>query len=318
MDKKQLRKTIADELHKRVIKNFTRRKVITGDIGETYAMDIVDMSKLEEYNKGFKYMLTMIDITSKFAWAVPMKNKDAKATFEAYKSTKAPIPKKLWVDEGGEFYNKLFNAYCKKNKIEMYSTHGEHKSAIIERFNRTLKEKMYKMFDVDDNSDWVSKIDELIDEYNHTKHRTLGMTPIQAVKDGIATPTWEEAKEIKKEKAKPIKAKFKVGDRVRIARTKGTFEKGYTAKWSYEIYTIYKIFDSKPPTYELMDDDKDKIKGKFYEQEIQKTKQGKEYLIDKVIKERTKGGKKEYFVKWLGYPDKFNSWVDESQFLKEK
>ena len=200
----------------------------------------------------------------------------------------------------------------------MYSTHGEHKSAIIERFNRTLKEKMYKMFDVDDNSDWVSKIDELIDEYNHTKHRTIGMTPIQAVKDGIATPTWEEAKEIKKEKAKPIKAKFKVGDRVRIARTKGTFEKGYTAKWSYEIYTIYKIFDSKPPTYELMDDDKDKIKGKFYEQEIQKTKQGKEYLIDKVIKERTKSGKKEYFVKWLGYPDKFNSWVDESQFLKEK
>ena len=103
------------------------------------------MQEWADKNKGFRYMLNVIDCFTKFAWSIPLKDKKGLTVLEAFKkivNESKMIPKHLWVDEGKEFYNKDMTEWLKDNDIVRYSTHGEHKSAIVERFNRTLKTKM--------------------------------------------------------------------------------------------------------------------------------------------------------------------------------
>jgi len=105
------------------------------------------MQEWKKQNNEYKYMLNVIDILSKFAWSIPMKNKTGLTTLEAFKQIakeSGRIPKHLWVDQGKEFYNKDVKHWLKENNIIMYSTYGEHKSAVVERFNKTLKEMMWK------------------------------------------------------------------------------------------------------------------------------------------------------------------------------
>ncbi|KAF8784258.1 hypothetical protein HNY73_009962 [Argiope bruennichi] len=114
---------------------------------------------------------------------------------------------------------------------------------------------------------------------------------------------------------KSEKPSFKVGDTVRISKWKGKFEKGYENNWSREIFTIYKILSRIPIVYKLKDFNNNVIEGTFYEREMQKVKDSGYYPVEKVIKKRSKNGKMEYFVKFLGYPEEFNSWVSEVKML---
>ena len=309
---KQLLKTIAEEIHKPARKKFERRKVISFNVDDIWGVDLVDMRSLKRYNDDFSYLVTIIDIYSRYAFAFPIKNKTGNTLvnvfekiFEKYKRK----PKKLWVDRGSEFYNRQFLDFLKDNNIKIYSTYGEHKSAVIERFNRTLKTIMYKWFTRNNTKRWNDIIFKLIDRYNNHYHSTIDMKPIQALKPKNKSYIDKLMFQIyPKEHKEP---KYKVNDNVRISRTKGTFEKGYTPNWTYEIFTIYKINNTNPVTYKLKDYNGEIIEGSFYEQELQKTKQKEVYLIEKVLKTKKVGNKKQYLVKWLGYPEKFNSWVDE-------
>ena len=99
------------------------------------------MQAFSSFNKGFKYIFTVIDVVSKYTWAVPIKDKSAASVTKAFeKLISDRIPKKLWVDEGKEFYNATFKKLLDKHKIDMYSTFNEGKAVVIERFNRTLKD----------------------------------------------------------------------------------------------------------------------------------------------------------------------------------
>ena len=165
-----------------------------------------------------------------------------------------------------------------------------------------MKEKMFKYFSENSTRKYIDILDELVEDYNYTVHSSIKMTPVEASKEENENKVWRNLYNSPERKT----PKFSVGDKVRISKKKGIFEKGYTPKWTEEIFTISKIQYTDPVTYKITADyNGEEIKGSFYEQELQKTTQ-ETFRIEKII--RKKGNKS--LVKWLGYPANFNSWVD--------
>ena len=211
-------------------------------------------------------------------------------------------PSKIWVDKGSEFYNTYFKKWLRDNDIVMDSTHNERKSFVAERFLRTRKSKIYKYMTSISKNVYIDKLDDIVYEYNNTYHTTIKMKPID-VKDNTYINT---SKEINNKDPK-----FKVGDHVRISEYKNIFAKGYMPNWSEEVFIIKKIKNTIPWTYVINDLNGEEIIGTFYEKELQKTNQ-KEFRIEKVI--RQKGDK--LYVKWKGYDNSFNSWIDKKDIIK--
>ena len=267
------------------------------------------MQTFSKWNKGIKYLLMVIDVFSKYGWIKPLKDKKtesvSKAFHEIFKKNKRK-PTMLWTDKGSEFISKHFKEFLKKEKIKMYHTENEEKSSVVERWNRTMKNRMWKMFTANNNPVYWDKIDKLVDDYNNTKHSSVKMTPNEA------------SKKENEEKVfvnlygnliywKPKKPKFSIGDKVRISKYKRqVFDKGYTPNWTEEVFVVDKVLPTKPVTYEIVDSMGEEIEGSFYEKELQKAKQ-QTFRIEKILRRDNK--KKKALVKWKGYSDKFNSWV---------
>jgi len=225
----------------------------------------------------------------------------------AFKSVilKGRVPKNLHVDKGKEFYNKDFRGLMKKYKINLYSKYSNLKASICERFNRTLKNKMWKQFSLQGSYKWLDILQDLVKSYNNTKHRTIGMKP----KDVTSA---NEADVLKRFSIKIVslkKPKFKINDKVRVSKVKQLFEKGYTPNWSTEIFTITKVVKNNPVTYFLKDYLGQPVGGNFYEKELLKVKYPDVYLIEKILKKR---GDKVY-VKWLGFDSTHNSWISKKE-----
>jgi len=277
------------------------------------------MQEWSKENKGFRYMLNIVDCFSKYAWSVPLKDKTAKTVLDAFKSVvkssannggrQTPRqPKHLWVDEGKEFYNKDMTAWIKENDIVRYSTHGEHKSAVVERFNRTLKTNMWRRFTAENTRNWIDMLDKLLFEYNNRYHTTIRMKPIDAALKENESEVWDNVYNSASKNAKTSSAKFKLGDTVRISRIKGLFEKGYLPNWSEALYKIHEIKSSKPVTYVIKDTNDEIISGSFYNEELQKSEQ-EVFRIEKVLRKKKIKGIQHGFVKWIGYNNTFNQWI---------
>ena len=297
--------SLAEELHKPIKRKFKKRRVLVNGIDEIWAADLVDMQAFSKFNRGVKYLLAVIDILSKYGWLVPLKDKTGKSVASALKTIfKERKPEKMWVDKGKEFYNKDV-----KELVELYSTENEEKSSVVERWIRTMKEKMWKYFTDKSTNVYIDILPSLVKDYNNTRHSSIKMTPVKASKKENELTVWKnlypEHLEIH-----DINPKFSVGDQVRISKKKKTFEKGYTTRWTEEIFTIVEVKRTRPPTYKIADLNGEEIKGSFYEPELQKTSQ-EIFRIEKVIKR----GKKKSLVKWKGYSDDFNSWVDNKDIV---
>ncbi|CAP20774.2 Protein CBG24082 [Caenorhabditis briggsae] len=273
------------------------------------------MIPYSEENDGFKYLLTVIDCFSKYAWVVPLKNKNGFTTSQALQTIfKQRKPQKMQTDKGKEYYNKEINKLFKANSIIHFSTESDKKASIIERFNRTLKEKMWKIFTFNDNHKWIESLGDLVNNYNNSYHRSIKMSPIKASDPKNKTIVHKnlfgntQLLEVPNKKTK-----FNIGDTVRVTKYKTIFAKGYLPNWSTEQFKIDKVHNTSPITYEIKDLADEKIKGKFYEEELTLHKNiENKYHIEKILKRRTRNGKREVLVKWYGYPEKFNSWIPES------
>ena len=308
MSEQQL-KQYADELHAPFLRKFDRRHVVALFPNDLWGSDLVDMSAFSDDNKGYKFLMTVIDVFSRKAWALPLKNKRAETILKAFKSLKV-TPKNLWVDKGSEYYNNLLKKFNKDNSINMYSTYGEHKSAIVERFNRTLKEIMWKDFTRIRHRRWIDRLEGLLTAYNNRKHTTTGMKPAESYRTGKVAKT-HKVRLIDKQ------PRFKVGDYVRIARVKTTFEKGYEFRWSHEVFKVIDVnAKAYPVMYQIEDYLGDKIEGKFYEKELQLTKLPHFGLVSKVLQSRTVRGRKEHLVRWEGHDPKFDSWISDRELKK--
>lgn len=302
------KKQIVDELHKPTRRHFKRRTVVLKGINDLWQADLVEMGDYSKENKGYRYLLTVIDAFSKFAWAVPIKNKTAHNVTAAMRSILLQKhPKNLQTDNGKEFYNTEFQQLMLQYGINHYSTYSTKKASIVERFNRTLKEWMWKKFSLNGSYKWLNLINDLVKMYNSKFHRTIKMKPCDVGKTEekhLLNTVYNKIKTMPK-------PKFKVGDRVRISKFKHIFEKGYTPNWTTEIFSIYQIKNTNPVTYILKDFEDKIISGSFYEAELAKTKYPNLYLVERVLKR--KGSK--IYVKWLGFSKSYNSWIDKKDAL---
>ena len=172
---------LADELHKPIIRKFKKRKVYSAFKDNIWSADLADMQLLSKYNKGIRFLLCVIDIFSKYAWVVPLKDKKAISIVKAFQSILKQSnrkPNKIWVDKGSEFYNAYLKKWLRDKDIVMHSTHNEGKSVVAERFIKTLKSKIYKYMTLISKNVYIDKLDDIVDEYNHTYHTTIKMKPI--------------------------------------------------------------------------------------------------------------------------------------------
>jgi Integrase core domain len=311
MVKNNVKRTIVNELHKPARKKYPRRQMVMKGIDDLWQIDLVEMHKFSKLNQGCNYILTIICVFSKYAWAVPVKRKTGVAVTAAMENIfkQGRVPRNIQSDMGKEFFNSEFSALMKRNNINHYSTYTTMKAFICERFNRTLKNNMWKTFSLQGNYKWLTMLPNLLKLYNNTIHSTIRMKPSDVNKkcEKVLLET------VYKIKSKHIKAsKFKLNDRVRISKAKSEFGKGYTQNWSNELFKIIKVQKTNPVTYLLQDYLDQPVLGGFYEQELQKTKVDEMYLIEKIVK---KSGNK-LFVKFLGFDENHNAWVNKKDVLK--
>jgi transposase InsO family protein len=295
-------------LHKPARRKYPRNKVLVSSIDEQWQLDLCDLSSLQKYNDGFKFLLTCIDVFSKFAWAIPIKNKLAVSVLAGFKKIleSKRMPNKVQTDAGTEFLNKRFQEFLKDSDITFFSTKSDLKASVVERFNRTLKDRMWRYFTKNNTYRYIDVLQDFIYGYNNSKHRTIGVTPANV---NHVNEKEILAKVYPIDKMVPV-FRFDIGDKVRVSKVKGTFEKGYLANFSEETFIVYEKLARNPPVYRIKDQMGEKVEGVFYEPELQKIAVIDDvYIVEKVLKTRKNGQKTEHFVKWRGYPAKFNSWV---------
>ena len=296
---------LANELHKPIIRKVNKRKVYSSFKDNIWGAGLADMQLLSKFNKGIKYLLCVIDLFSKYAFIVPLNDKKGISIVNAFQNVlnkSKRKPNKIWVNKGSEFYNAFFKKWLQDNDIVVYSTNNEGKSVVAEIFIRTLKSKIYKYMTSISKNVYIDKLDAIVNKYNNTYHTTIKMKPID-VKDNTYINT---NKEINYKDPK-----FKVGDYVRISKYENTFAKGYMPNWSEEVFVVDKIKNTVPWTYVINDLNGEEITGTFCENELQKTNQ-KEFRIERVIKR--KGDK--LYVKWKGYGNSFNRWINKNDIIK--
>src|SRR5271156_908762 len=199
-----------------------------------------------------------------------------------------------------------------ENGIEQFSVKSQFVAAMVERFNKTLKTKMWRFFTHNNTRRWLEVLPKLTEVYNNSHHRSINTTP-NKINEDTEMETWllNEPEKVDSEVSK-----FQIGDHVRICKAKNVFEKGYLPSWTEEVFTISKILDTKPIQFKIKDYKGDEIIGSYYKEEIQKVDKPEEYRIEKIIRTRKVHNKKEYLVKWVGYPDTFNEWVGQDQLRR--
>ena len=308
-------------LHKTAMKKFTTRKVMVSFIDQQWQADLVEMRPLgsrepkalmQKYeDEGYRYILTVIDVFSRYAWAKPLKRKTGEEVTDKFKEIfKEAKPNKIQFDEGKEFYNKSLKKLFDENGIEYFSSYSSKKASVVERFNRTLKDRMWKYFTANETTKWVSVLADLVHGYNNTKHSTILMTPTEARDSTKSEEVWYNTygSFLLQEFGEP---KFKVGNAVRISKFKTVFSKGYLPNYTEELFKIKQIIFTKPIVYKLEDLMGEDIDGYFYEEELSYVPNPDEieYKVEKVLKSKKVKGKKMILVKWKGYPEKFNEWI---------
>ena len=251
-------------MHKPIIRNLKKGTVFSEFKDNIWGADLADMQLISKFNKGFRFLLCVIDIFSKYAWVVPLKDKKGISIVNAFQKILKESdrkPNKIWVDKGSEFYNISFKKWLKDNGIEMYSIHNEGKSVVAERFIRTLKTKIYKYMTSVSKNVYIDKLDDIVNEYNKTHHRKIKMKPVD-FKDNTYINF--------KKKVNDKDPKCKVGDHVRISKYKNIFIKGYLPNRSEEVFVIKKVKNTVPWTYNINDVNDEEIIGTFYEKELQR------------------------------------------------
>ena len=295
---------LAEKRHKFIIRKFNKRKIYSSFKDNIWAADLTDMQLISKFNKGFRFLLCVIDIYSKYAWVNRLKDKKDVSIVNAFQNilNNSNIkPNKIWVDKGSEFNNRSMKSLLENNDIEIYSTHNEGKSVVAARFIRTIKNKIYKPMASISKNVYIDKLDDIVNEYNNTKHRPTKMKPTD-VKDNTHIDFGKEVND--------NDPKFKFGDLVRLSKYKNYFAKDYTPNCSEEVFVIKKNKNTIPWTYVIDDLNAEEITGTFYEKELRKIDQ-QELRIEKVIKKKCD----KLYVKWKGYDNSFNSWIDKEDLV---
>ena len=310
-------------IHKDLKRKFTRRRIITSGVDVQWGADLANVSNIAKFNDGVNYLLMVIDIFSKYLFVQPLRSKNAKDVLGAFdRISRERAPHIVYTDKGGELNNKLFKSYLRKRNITYFTTQNENiKVSPVERVIRTFRNKMHKLFQRTRNYRYLEHLQDLTDSYNATPHRSLPrhMSPSEVNKENESM-VWDHMynkhrDNIPRSRISKQKFKYKVGDLVRLAYNKYTFQRDYQQKWTSEIFKISeRLMRQGIPVYRVTDYSDDAIIGTFYEQELQQVHKDEDalWIVEKIIRKRSRKGIEECLVKYEGWPDKYNSWVKKS------
>lgn len=316
-----LRSNLTYTLHYPTKKNFKRNRIIVSRPHQQAQADLVDMRSLNGLNDGFNYILTFIDCFSKFAYAKPLKNKTQTEVAEMLDSIFSDYPVgSLQVDRGSEFVGDPITQVSIKHKVTIfYTSNSDVKAAIVERFNRTLKSRMYRYFTAYGTRNWINILQDLVNSYNHAVHRTIGMAPSSVTiydSDKIFKRMFKGFRsELELRKAihqmDLSKARFKLGDVVRLKYDLSPFDRRYLPNYTDCYFVIDKIVKGYPRLkYKVkLYENNNPVIGSFYEEELQKVSVN-EYRVVPIAKKRVNKRIK-VLLHFLGYPSEFDQWYDE-------
>ena len=326
------RKQIDEELYKSEIYSKFKpfRKIDTSPVfvhkkRDTFQTDLAFFTtpQFVEATNGYQYLLLVIDCFTKKLWLVPLKDKKCKTVYREFENLFQNIdilPKKIQSDRGTEFLCPEIQKLFKRKNIIHYITHSDRKASIAERAIRTIKGILYKMMDYKNTYNWVNLLPEVTKKYLSTYHRTIKMSPNEAELEKnqfLLRQTYHKNwNKYKYEK----KAKFKVGDKVRLYGYRSKFTRSFWQSYTDEYFIIYKIIPTIPlrrSRYYLKDLNGNKLARdpSFWSNELSLYKPDDNTYdkIEKIIGRRKKNNKTQYLVKWLGWGEEFNEWIDENQ-----
>ncbi|KAK3703100.1 hypothetical protein QZH41_003022 [Actinostola sp. cb2023] len=314
--KEWLEKQPGYTLHKPVQRRFRRSRVIVDGLDEQWQSDLVDVQRMSDDNQGYKHWLTCVDVLSRYAWIRPIKNKTAPQIIQAYQSIfkEGRQPRVLQTDQGTEFLNRHVQAFLKSQEIRHFVTYSDPKAQIVERFHRTIKNRLWRYFTAQNTQKYVDVLPEFVTGYNQAYHRSIRRSPDSVTYEN-AQEVWHTLYDDDVKSTPRRRFRFRVGDQVRMSKLDRAFKKGYLPNWTEEVFVIASQMYGTPPRYKLNEWDGDPIKGSFYEQELQRVTVRPEdsFRVEAIVKRRRRLGKSEVLVQWKGWPEKYNSWIPASQ-----
>jgi hypothetical protein len=307
-------------LHRPARLRFQRRPTIVGGSGQQLQADLMDTRSHARANDGVNFVLTAVDCFSRKGWAVPVRSKSGENVAEALEKVFGEQSfDRLQTDKGKEFYNARVGAALERYGVDHFSSENDTiKASLVERFNRTLRTRLHRYMTAKRTDRFVDALPRLVEAYNETPHASTGVAPNDVGADNQAlvfdrlyesdnNPLVERT--VKNRRAPTPVTR---GTAVRLSKTLGVFERGYTDQWTREVFRVVDVLDDAWPTvYRVTDLDDKPIAGTIYRHELQPVQMPETFLIDRVLRTRRRNGKKQFFVKWRGYPDSFNSWVNE-------
>ena len=299
-------------LFKQSRKNFKSDRIFIPAPNVQFSADLIDLPSLAVENDGYRYILTFIDNFSRFTHAGPLKDKTpatvAAAMSKLFDKTKGFTY--LCTDKGSEFLGKPFKELVRRARVTRFYALNSTKDGMVERFNRTLKTRMFKLLHARGEGRYVDVLQDLLDSYNNRKHRSIGMAParVSTLNQG---DVWERlygslASLSYAARRRPV---FKVGDLVRLSKAKAVFAKGYSRGWTDETFTVHSIVQSRTGAhrYKVRDVSEEHIECSFLREELQIAKPAAKQ-IRKTLRRRA--GRKQ--VEFRGYPSTLRTWVDAS------
>jgi predicted SnoaL-like aldol condensation-catalyzing enzyme len=317
-------------LHRPRRVRFKRARTIPSGLYTDIQCDLAMMDKFSRANRGYNYILLAVCVLSKRIWAIPVKTKQLTDMKEAFDQLLADIPitpSRIFSDRGKEFFMNVHTKYKEGGKTltktenyfdakgidKHWSSTKTIKAALAERYIRLLKSRLYRYMSEKRTTSWIDILPKIVTAINNSPSRITGMRP-NDINFKNAQDVWERVYEPYLESAPHKKQKFKKGDHVRMANYKEVFDRGYLPNWSDEILEVDSVKHANVDTYKVKDETGEEFKGRFYAEDLGRTRKDTTYRIEKVFaKRKTKEGTQQIKVKFIGYPKLF--WINESDLV---
>lgn len=247
---------------------FKTNQVYAASINDCYQADLLDLPKLKKFNNNIRFILVVIDVLSRFAWAIPLKNKTTLEIIKAFKQIfKTNIPLKIVSDQGREFDSKAFRAFLKPYNVKLYFAVSQNKASLAERLIRTIKDTIYRIITNTGNKKYINHLQSIMSAYNSRIHSTTGVAPKDVTVENESL-IWNKL--YGQDEPRKKNELLKKGDYVRLAIATEAFRKIYTGTFTPEIFIIDRVIKRNPTVYKVRDMNGEIITGSFYASELQK------------------------------------------------
>ena len=247
-------------------KNYITNKTNVYYIDDIWSLDILDLKDYgPKNNRGYRYVLVIMDNFSNYGWTKPLKNKNGQTirdSFENILINSKRKPNLIESDRGKEFYNNIFQDFLNKNNIKLYSRNSSYGAVFAEKFNRTIRDLLKKIVFENGDANWIDVLPTITKQYNNRIHSSTKLTPIQGSVKKNESFVYKNLLD----KRKKIKPQYEIGDLIRTADLRKMFSKGDTTNWSYKLYKITEIINDTNPSYKI-----DNLPERYNESLLKKT-----------------------------------------------